>query len=164
MFGLSKKERAAEALRRGTKAVLIGGFFHVEHTEEFGLNDEASAWLFTEAIAHQIYVLFVIFNNTLAKKYRWATHDFALKAVSDAMVDFELEGGQPPGVISSITLRRCTEMDALTAAEGASGAHYRQSAAKVAEHDPTANKDAIEERLSSVARRYFENAKPMFQE
>ena len=72
MFGLSTKERqerAIEALQRGTKAILVGGFFHAENADEYGLNEEASAWLYTEALAHQVYDLIVIFNNTLANNH-----------------------------------------------------------------------------------------------
>lgn len=164
MFGLSKKRRVAEALRRGTKAILIGGFFHVEHAEEFHLSEEASAWLYTEAIAHQTYVLMVTFNNTLAKRYRWATPAFAIKAVSGAMADFEMEQGLVPGGISSFALRRCAEMDALSPEERTSGIHFSQSAAKIAELDPAADQRAIVERLSSVARTYFDNILSMFQD
>jgi hypothetical protein len=162
MFGLSKKERAVEALQRGTKAVLIGGFFHVQDAEKYGLNKQASAWLYTEAIAHQIYALIVIFNNTLEKKHVWANTEFVLKAINNAITDWELQEGLTPGSVSSFIFRRCTEMDALTGQERIHGEHFRQSARKVAEFDPRADQESIANRLSSVAREYFDNAVKMF--
>jgi hypothetical protein len=162
MFGLSKKERATEALQRGTKAILIGGFFHVQHAEQYGLNEQASAWLYTEALAHQVYILIVIFNNTLAKQYGWATHQFAMKAINEAIADYEIQEGSTPGSLSSFIFRRCAEMDALTPQERVAGKHFRQSAQKVFEYDSRADQEAIAERLSAVSGEYFENAVKMF--
>ncbi len=162
MFGLSIKERAREALLRGTKAVLIGGFFHVQHAEEFGLNEQASAWLYTEALAHQIYVFTVISNNTLAKQYGWATPEFVLKAINEAITDYETQEGSPPGSISSFVFRRCAEMDSLSPQERVAGEHFRRSARKIMELDPMADEERIVERLDAVAREYFDVALRMF--
>jgi hypothetical protein len=147
---------------RRVKAILIGGFFHVEHADEFGLNEEAAAWLYAESIAHQIYMLNAIFHNTLGKKYDWATPPFFVKAVSDAMVDFELEQGTVPGGFASFAFRRCAEIDAMSSAERMSGKQFAQSAAKIAEHDPSADQRAIAARLESVSKQYFDAALPMF--
>lgn len=73
MFGLSKKERTAEALKRGTTAIMNGAFFHINEAENYGLNEAASAWVYTKAQALQIYILVVVFNNTLGRKHSWAT-------------------------------------------------------------------------------------------
>lgn len=162
MFGLSKKERAIEALQRGTKAAMIGGFFHVQHTEEYGLNEQASAWLYTEALAHQIYVLIVIFNNTLAKEHAWATTEFAIKAINNAITDWELQEGSTPGSVSSFIFRRCAEMDSLSAQERVDGKHFWQSARKISDFDPRANQESIANRLDRVAREYFDSAVKMF--
>lgn len=162
MFGLSMKERAKEALHRGTKAVLIGGFFHVQHAEEFGLNEQASAWLYTEALAHQIYVLIVISNNTLAKRYGWATPEFAVKAITEAITNFETQEGSTPGSISSFVFRRCAEMDSLSPQERVDGEHFRQSARKIKALDPKTDEERIVERLDAVAREYFDVAVKMF--
>ncbi len=162
MFGLSKKEQATEALQRGTKAILIGGFFHVQHAEEYGLNEQASAWLYTEALAHQIYVLIVIFNNTLAKEYSWATPQFAMKAINEAITEYEIQEDSTPGSVSSFIFRRCAEMDTLSPQKRVDGEHFRQSAWKVAEFDSRADQDAIAGRLSAVAMEYFDGAVKMF--
>ena len=162
MFGLSKKERAKEALQRGTKAVLIGGFFHVQHAEEYGLNEQASAWFYTEALAHQIYILIVIFHNTFGKKYGWATSEFAVKAINETLTDYEIKEGLTPGSVSSFIFRRCAEMDALSSQDRVDGEHFRQSACKVAELDSRADQESIANKLSSVAMEYFDNAVKMF--
>ena len=117
MFGLFLKDRAAEALKRGTKAVLIGGFFHVTDAAKFRLNEEASAYLYTEAEAHQIYILTCMFQSTLAKEKSWATSAFAIKAINDAATDYEIEHGISPGSISSYVFRRCAEIDNLSPQE-----------------------------------------------
>jgi len=157
------KERAKEALHRGTKAVLIGGFFHVQHAGEFGLNEQASAWLYTEALAHQIDVLIVISNNTLAKRYRWATPEFAVKTINEAITDYEIQEGFTPGSISSFVFRRCAEMDSLSPQERVNGQHFCQSARKIKEFDPGADEELIVKKLGAVAREYFAIAVKMFE-
>ena len=162
MFWRSQKDRAAEALHRGIKAILIGGFFHYEHSQQFALNKQASAWLYTEAIAHQVYVLTAIFHNTAGKTYEWATRDFMMKAMSEAMVNFELQQGTVPGGISSFAFRRCAEIDALTPQERTTGKQFEQSAARIAELDPSADTRAIAAKFDEVTSKFFECALPMF--
>lgn len=162
MFGRSKQGRAKEALRRGAKAVLIGGFFHVDHTNEFDLNEEAAAWLYTEALAHQIYMLTAIFHNTLGRKYKWATTEFMFKAISEAITEYELEQGAVPGGIASFVFRRCAEIDSMRPEQRTSGVHFVDSANKVAELDSSADIAAIAERLAMVTKEYFDAAHPMF--
>ncbi|MCP4319550.1 MAG: hypothetical protein GY789_27090 [Hyphomicrobiales bacterium] len=162
MFGKSKKERTIEALQRGTKAALSGGFFHVQDAEEYGLDEPASAWLYTEALAHQIYVLIVIFNNTLVKKHSWATTQFAIKAINAAITDYEIQVGSTPGSMSAFIFRRCSEIDALPPQARVDGEHFRQSTRKVAEFDSRADQEKIAHRLESVANEFFNNAINMF--
>ncbi len=162
MFGLSKKEQASEKLQCGTKSILKSGFFSAQYAEDYGLNEQASAWLYTEALAHQIYVLIAIFNNTFGKKYEWATPQFMIKAINEAIVDYEIQEGSTPGSISSFIFRRCAEMDALSPQDRVAGEHFRQSASKVAEFDSQADRAAIADRLSIVAKQYFDNAINMF--
>lgn len=162
MFGLSLKDRAAEALKRGTKAALIGGFFHITDVAKFGLNENAAGYLYTEAQAHQIYILTVIFQHTLANEKSWATPAFAIKAINDAATDFELEHSVSPGSISSFVFRRCTEMDNLTPQERVDGRHFSQSAERIIERDPAANKQAIVRALESATRDFFDHAVRMF--
>ena len=168
MFGMSMKERAVEALHRGTKAVLIGGYFHVDDLKQFGLNKQASAWLYTEAIAHQIYALSVISNNTIMNKYRWATADFVNRTIHEAITDFEFseapisEGLYAPGTISSIVLKRCAEMDRLMPQQRADGEQFWQSAKMISEVDQGANESEIVEKLASVTQEYFHAAIKMF--
>ncbi len=47
MFG-HKKGKVEGGLKRSARAVLIGGLFTNEQAASYGLNDEASSWLYTE--------------------------------------------------------------------------------------------------------------------
>jgi hypothetical protein len=85
MFGLSKRERVAEALRRGTVAALTGGFFHHSQVEALGLNEAASSWIYTDALAHQIFALGVIYSNAPACREPWADASFFNDAVFGAL-------------------------------------------------------------------------------
>lgn len=158
MFGLStkeKEERAKETLHLATKVVLIGGFFHANQADEFGLNEEASACLYTEVLAHQIYVLIVISNQKLVKRYGWAT-EFAIGEINKAISNHEIREGFIPGSIGSLVFQRCFEMDSLSPQERHNGEHYRQSARKIKEFDSRADEERIVERLATVAREYFD--------
>lgn len=163
MIVFTSKGRAKEALQRGTKAILIGGFFHVQHAAEFGLNEQASSWLYTEALAHQIYVLSVIANNKLTQKYKWATPDYVIKCINEAIIEYEIKEGFTPGAISSVAFRRCTDFDSLSRQERIDGEHYWQSAKLVKEVDPKADEEKVAARLESVAWEYFNAAERMFQ-
>lgn len=162
MFGLTLKERAEEALKRGTKAVLVGGFFHVNDAERFGLNEDATSYLYTEAQAHQIYALTVIFHQTLAKEKSWATPAFAIKAITGAATEFEIEHGISPGSISFSVFRRCTEIDNLSPQERLDGKHFAQSADRVLDRDPSADRAAVARALEGATHRYFDQALRMF--
>jgi hypothetical protein len=162
MFGMSMRERAVEALHRGTKAVLIGGYFHIDHSKQFGLNEEASAWLYTEAISQQIYALTVIANNTISKNYRWATPELVIKTINEIITDFEIKERLTPGSISSFVFRRCAEIDQLTPQQRADGEQFWQSARKIRKLDQRANEPEIVEKLASTTQEYFHTALKMF--
>jgi len=105
----------------------------------------------------------LISNNTLAKRYRWATPEFRIKAINEAITDYEIEEGSTPGSISSFIFRRCAEMDSLSSQERLDGEHFRQSARKIKELDPKADEERIIERLEAVSREYFDAAVKMFE-
>jgi len=162
MFGLSFKEKTAEALKRGTNAALTGGFFHYSQAQEFGLNKEATAWLYTQALVHQIYMLGVLYKHSTMGKYKWATADFMVKNIANILTDHEIKQGLTAGTISSFVFMRCSEMDNLTPKERETGEHYLQSAKLIADKDDSVNIENISKRLNSVAYTYFEHARKMF--
>ena len=84
MFGFSKKEKAAEAVRRATLASLTGAYFHQSHIEQLRLNKAASSWLYTEALAHQFYTLGTVFSYALSSSENWATEEFFSSAAKSA--------------------------------------------------------------------------------
>ena len=90
MFRLGKKARAAEAIERSVRAVLTSAYFHYSEIEVLGLNESASAWLLTEAYAHQIYALGCVSAHAL-RKDKWATMEFF---VESAMVGIKKVGSQ----------------------------------------------------------------------
>lgn len=162
MFGLSKKEKARKALQRGTEAVLRDGLVQIQRAEVFGLNEQAAAWLYSETLTHQIYVLTLIANNRLSKRFAWATHEFVVRAINEAITDFEVQQGSTPGSISSFIFRGCAHIDDLTPKERGEGEHFRRSARKISELDPSGDEAQLIEWLGSVARNYFDVALKMF--
>jgi len=162
MFGLSFKEKTTEALQRGTKAALTGGFFHYTQAQRFGLNDEATSWLYTEALAHQIYMLGLLYKNSTLGKYKWATYEFSIKSITSALTDHEIKEGLTPGSISSFVFKRCYEIDQLTPKERETGEEYSQSAKLIADKDPRANQKNITKALENAVGSYFEQARKMF--
>jgi len=162
VFGLSFKEKTAEAIQRGTKAALSGGFFHHTQAQKFNLNDEATAWLYTQALVHQIYMLGVLYKHSTMGKYKWATPDFLTKNIDSALTEHEIIEGLTPGTRRSFIFKRCIEMDNLTPKERETGQHYHHSAKLVAEKDSNANEASIARTLEGVVDSYFQQARKMF--
>jgi hypothetical protein len=162
MFGLGLKERSAEALRRGTKAVVDGGFFEQSEVEKFGLNESASAFLYSEALAHQIYALGLIYGSSLVGKNRWATPAFFFQNVGEVLVEEEHAQGLPPGALSKVLLNRFMDFEGLPARDRQAGKHFDQSASMVAQRDASADIEKISETLESCSSTFFNQAKKVF--
>jgi hypothetical protein len=161
MFGLSKKERVGEALRRGTAAVLTGAFFHPAEIEALGLNNEAASWIYTESLAHQIFALGLIYSNSSFSSESWATAEFFNNTVSEAITKHERENSLRPGTINSVIFNRIDDLS-LIYREGVAYQHLLDSATKATEKDPRANRDQIFEKLKSSTENYFMAASKMF--
>ncbi len=161
MFGLGKKERAAEAIRRGVKAALTGAYFHNTEVEKFGLNKSASSWLYTEALAHQIYALGYICSTALAGR-RWATLDFFFESAIDGIKESENEGGASTDQLAPVLLKRYADFEAFTGEERVTGAHYKNSADLVCEQDPSADVAKISVALQNSVDKYVQDARKMF--
>lgn len=162
MFGLTLRERTAEAIRRGAKAAMTGAYFHHSQTPEFGLNEEASAWLYTESIAHLIYTLNLLYAHAPGAREVWATPEFFFKAVAKGLNESEQEQGLAQNSVLSFVVKRVVEMDGLSGAERSSGEHLRQSAALVGKKDASGNGKAIAEALEKASMTFFEDARKMF--
>jgi hypothetical protein len=163
MFGLSFKEKTAEALHRGTKAALSGVIFHPTQAQKFGFNEEATFWLYSEALAHQIYMLCMLYKHTTPQhKYKWATPHFSINNISKVLIAYELKVGLAPSSTSSFIFERCCEIDELSPKEREIGMHYLQSAKLIVEKDTTANKEIIVQTLKHIASTYVVEARGMF--
>lgn len=162
MFGLTLKSRAAEALKRGTRAALTGGFFHHSQAENFGLKDSACAYLYSEALAHQIYSLGLIYGRSLTGKHNWATPEFFFRNVGEALAEEEKNQSLPPGALSRVLLNRFVEFESISPEERRNGAHLQQSAFRVAERDPSADTNSITKALDEAASSFYVEAKRMF--
>ncbi len=134
-----KQSKVEEGLRRSTRAVLIGGLFHPDHVEKYGLNEDASATLYTEMLSHLIYCIGIVFNNKIAGKKSWATPQFMEASIKDEIENYERESGQHPGAITSILFKRLYEIEAMSAQQRASLEHIKESARRVYQKDSRAN-------------------------
>jgi len=161
MFGFGKKARAAEAIRRGVRASLTGAYLHHSEIEKFGLNKSASAWLYTEAIAHHLYALGYISAAALRSE-SWATLEFFFDSAIDGMKEASLHGGPSAEQLAPIVLKRYGEFDAFAGEDRLNGAHYRSSANLVGERDPSADIDVIANALRASTERYVADARKMF--
>lgn len=161
MFGLRKKAQAAEAIRRGVRASLTGAYFHHSEIEKFGLNKSASAWLYTEAIAHHIYALGYI-SATALKTEKWATLDFFFESAIDGMKEAEKHDGPSAKQLAPSVLKRYGEFESFSGQERIEGAHYHSSAELIAKQDSAANLEIIENALRASTDRYVADARKMF--
>jgi hypothetical protein len=162
MFGLGKKERAREALRRGTAAALAGAFFHPAEIEKLGLNEEASSWIYTESLAHQLFALGITYSNSPLANEPWATAAFFNNAVSDAITQHERESGIGPGTINSFAFKRLDDFIGMGRPALADGQHFADSALKAVAKDPRADMKRISQQLKLSTEKYFQAAAKMF--
>jgi len=158
MFGFGKKARAAESIRRGVRASLTGAYFHHSEIEKFGLNKSASAWLYTEAIAHHVYALGYISASAL-KSEKWATLDYFFESVIDGMKEAEQHGGLVAEQLAPTVLKRYSEFETLSGQERIEGAHYRSSAELVAKQDSATNLETITDALRISTERFVADAR-----
>jgi hypothetical protein len=161
MFGFGQKKRTAEAIRRGVRASLTGAYFHHSEVNNFGLNEAGSAWLLTEAYAHQFYALGCIASNACGNE-KWATFDFFVESLLEGMREYEREGGPNTDQIAPVLLKRYVDFEKLGASRRVEGEHFKASAKLVAEQDESADIDAIAEALFSSTKRYMSDLKRMF--
>ena len=127
MFGLSKKERTAEALRLGTLASTTGGFLHPTDIEKLGLNNDAASWLYSESIAHQINALRVACSTAPSGKEFWVTPIFFKMAVHENLTGAARSNGLPPNAYF-FALVRMQLFQEFGLDQVAQGAHYLMSA------------------------------------
>ena len=162
MFSWGKKTRAAEAIRRGVRAVLTGAYLHHSEIEKFGLNKSASASLMTEAFAHQVYALGYVSANAL-RTDKWATLDFFFESAIEGMEESEKNGGPSTEQISPILLNRYADFDEFSGQQRVADEHYKNSALLVKEHDPSADIEAITAALKAATTKYVQDARKMFE-
>jgi len=154
LFGY-KQSKVEEGLRRSTRAVLIGGLFHPEHVEQFGLNEEASAMLYTEMLAHLIYCIGIVFKNKIAGKKSWATPQFMESCIKREVESYENETKQHPGMITSILFKRLYEIEEMSPQQRASLEHLRDSAQRVYEKDKRVDVDQLSNLFEIKTREYI---------
>lgn len=162
MFGLTLRERAGEAIRRGVLAALTGAYFHPSQTEDFGLTKAAASWLYTEALAHLVYALGYVSSAALAGKGNWATFDFFVESALTGMRESEHKGGPLVDQIAPVVFKRYADFEAFTGQQRIDGAHYRSSANLIFSHDSKANVEDIEAALRAAVDNYAIDIRKMF--
>ena len=162
MFGFGKRERTAEALRRGAAAALTGGFLHNSQIEALGLNKEATAWIYTESIVHQLFSLGILYSNCAISNQAWATASFFNDAVTDALTKHEKNNGLSPGSITSFVFKRIDDFSGIDRSFLAAGQHYLDTAIKASERDKNTDKKQVCIILRGATDAYFQAASRMF--
>ena len=162
MFGFGKKARAAEAIRRGVQATLTGAYFHNTEVEKFGLNKSASSWLYTEALAHQLYALGYISSTALAGMGDWVTLDFFFESAIDGIKESEKNGGPSTDQLAPVLFKRYIDFEAFTGEERVAGAHYKNSADFIFAQDTSADIEKIATALQNSVDKYVRDARKMF--
>lgn len=161
MFSFGLKKRTAEAIRRGIRASLTGAYFHHSDVQKYGLNNEGSAWLLTEAYAHQFYALSCITAHA-CRKDKWATLDFFMESAIEGIREAEREGGMKTEQLTPILLKRYDDFEAFDGEARTRGEHYKSSAILISKHDESADVEAITQALSKSTQRYMNDVGKMF--
>ena len=160
MFGLSQNEHATKALRSGAKAAMIGGYFHHTEAAQFGLNDDASAYLYTKAMVHQIHALAFISGKALSGK-AWADWDFFVRAVVAGISEGDKEFGLSVSPLVPVIFKRIMEFQSMPTSS--TRETYVDSAKRVKERDHRADEAAICDALEGATMKYLANVVRMFE-
>lgn len=162
MFNIGLKNRTREAIIRAVRGSMLCAYLHPREIEKLGLNDAASFLLLTESFALHLNALGIIFSNE-CRQYKWATFDFFVDSVLDAIDQSEAKDtGVESSTIAPLILSRYPELERFSDKERLADKHYGDSANLVAKQDSTANIQEIVKILKSSTDRYFSDAKKMF--
>ncbi|WP_250520397.1 hypothetical protein [Caballeronia sp. NCTM1] len=161
MFG-SERRKAKDVTRRGTLAIMTGAYLHHSQVATYGLNDDASSWLYSESVVHLISVLGMLFKASFMRKYAWATPEFFLDSVAKALAESDASLGLRPNTTFSLVFTRLIEMEKFTDAELSRGDHFADSALRIEKQDQRADKLTVEKVLRTAADRYFADAQKLF--
>lgn len=162
MFGMSKRERTAEALRRGTAAALTGGFLHHSQIEGLGLNEEATVWIYTDSLVHQLLALNLAYSNSSISNEPWATAAFFNECVADAITQHERNNGLSPGTVNSFAFSRLRDFARIERPFLVAGQHFLDTATKSSDRDPRTDKKKVCQLLRAATESYFQAAIKMF--
>ncbi len=156
MFGLSKQERLIDVLVRSTTGVMEGWYYEVGDISELGLNKAATKEFLLEGEVLQIYIMGVAFKNKVGPNNGWATPQFFVKTVSDALSSIEIDKGFPPGAASQYIFSRCSEIDNMSGEERGNNSHLLESAKRIAEHDSSVDVYDIVDVFDAISKFMFD--------
>lgn len=138
-------------------AAMIGGYLHHSEIDKLGLTDSASAFLYVEAVAIQIYALGAIFYHHRSSG-AWETPEFFHNAAVKGLLDGEKANGLRTDSFVPSIVNRLQEIDTSRDVDHP----FAWSAERVKKIDPSADGKQIEMLLQSAAHRFFEDAVKMF--
>lgn len=161
MFKFGLKRRASEAIRRAVRASLTTAYLHPGRINELKLNEDASAWLLTESYAHHLYMLGIIFSNSVQEK--WATFEYFLKEVEVGFKESHAKDKGPNQLsILPILLDRFSAFDKMDGPQRSARMHYKSSAILISKKDANADQDQLAEILELSTKSFMTDASKMF--
>ena len=163
MFGLSVKDKVREAIIKATNVILVGSFFHHSTAKQSGLNDSATAYLYSEAQVHQMAVLIMVFMGTVGKRNSWATLQFLYDGLVTAFAKWEKQNNLPSGQLNSFFTPHCAEILKIPPDLRSNGQHFRESAAQVKKLDPKADEKVVVKQLADCSQEYYAWAMNVFE-
>lgn len=153
-FGYKESE-VEDSLRRSTRAVLIGGIFHTDHAEQFKLNKEATAYIYTEMLSNLIYCIGIVYQNKILGKKSWATTKFLENCIKKEIESYERQFCQTTGSITSIIFKRLYEIERMSPQQRANLEHIRESASKIKSIDSNADMNLLEKTYEVKTREFI---------
>lgn len=151
-----ERRAAKSCVRKAVDAIIDGAFFGRSDADTFPLNDYARAYLYTEAVFHQFHALKVLFDDTFGRTQWWASPDFLWQEISD-----ELE--KKKSKIGPVAMSRCDEIDALSPERRRAGDHVRDSAERIAEIDPNADKELVARTIAKATESFLATFRPLIE-
>jgi len=155
MFGLTKKRRYKEFLRRAVKAVMQGGYLPPSDVQRLGLNEQAKTELASRADAIHLYLLNAIFVSLVGQQYKWATSQFVLEAIADVCAEYDRAFRRSPGRTAGHLVLYIQRISEMSADEREAGKQFSDAIDEVGRLDPSVDSSELYQMLRGSAEQFY---------
>mgnify|MGYP006951275059 CR=1 FL=1 len=158
MFFSNKRATAEDRVQRAGQALLIGNYVKHQEIISFGLNDEANALIYFQALAFCMFGAYMPYHITYGK-HSWSNPWFYLDNVNAGFMKYESSKGMPPGAIITKTKDFFIQIGKYQGTNHTMP--FNEMARMVTDEDSDTDEDAVIECYETSMNRYLKDVAPV---